>query len=391
MSKQTELKALSDVVKAIKKELGRLLGSNITVAIVSADGTISYIDNEMKKFSDFINSFAKENFQRLSLGDHSLPLSGTSIAFFKISQKSLVILNSDKGPVGQLLAFKGQMQKYAEKIDKCLEAVTEEEDTTASASAAVRVPVLTTSIANKKFEMDEAKVLNLINGENTVSDISKKTGMIHLKVDEILRKYQKKGWIKVKRLVIGTGKEEVPGIKAGSQPTGVIPLRPALKSTSETPPPLKSEVPPIMPSKTKAPTPITPSPPKSVPSPELPQIPKPTPKAPSYTPPQPSTPSPLEPEETVLVDLFLKKAQKLFNEEKRRLTSTLTINELVQEVINHLRSTTRKEVSDESKTNLNKILDKMCTEDKYFRKIQNEFIIFDVNGRKKLKELAAKG
>lgn len=192
LSKQAELKGLSDVVKSIKNELGHLLGSNIAVAIVSGDGIISYIDNELQKFSDFILTFVKENFQRLLLGDHSLPLSGTNIAFFKVSEKSLIILNSDKGPVGQLLAFKGQMQKYVNKIDKLIETLTSEEETKASAKAAVRVPELAVSIANKKFEMEEAKVLNLVNGKNTVSDISGRTGILQLKVDEILRKYQKR-------------------------------------------------------------------------------------------------------------------------------------------------------------------------------------------------------
>lgn len=276
MSKQPELKELPDIVKIIKDEIGRLLGTNIQCAIVSADGTINYIDPEIKKFSDFIISFTKGNFTLLQPGDHSLPLSGTNIAFFKVTQKSLVILNSDKGPVGQLLAFKGRMQKYGEKIDTLLEAAIVEEETKASAKAAVRVPVLTVSISNKKFGMEEAKVLHLVNGENTISDICEKTNIPQLKVDEILRRYQKKGWIKLKRLIIGAGKElEEPEVEEAPKAVSVPPVIS----------PMETEVQP-------KPLPV-----------EQPRIPKPPPAL-TLQPPHPPPPPPEASEENVLDELM---------------------------------------------------------------------------------------
>jgi len=279
LSKQPELKELSDVVKILKEEIGRLLGTNIQCAIVSADGTINYIDPEITKFSDFIISFTKGNFTLLQPGDHSLPLSGTNIAFFKVTQKSLVILNSDKGPVGQLLAFKGRMQKYGEKIDLLLEAAIVEEETKASAKAAVRVPVLTVSISNKKFGMEEAKVLHLVNGENTISDICEKTGIPQLKVDEILRRYQKKGWIKLKRLIVGAGKElEEPEVEEGPKAVSVPPMKPPTETAVQPKAPLLEQ-------------PRIPKPPP-IPPPQPPQV------------PLPSPPSPVASEENVLDELM---------------------------------------------------------------------------------------
>jgi RNA polymerase subunit RPABC4/transcription elongation factor Spt4 len=304
VSKPSEIKELPDIVKIIKDEIGRLLGTRITVAIVNAEGNISYIDNEIKKFSDFIISFTKGNFSLLAAGDHSLPLSGTNIAFFKISEKALIILNSDKGPVGQLLAFKGRMQKYADKIDTLLEAAIVEEETKASAKAAVRVPVLTVSISNKKFAMEEAKVLHLVNGENTVSEICEKTGIPQLKVDEILRKYQKKAWIKLKRLIIGVGREEEPEVEATPPPTGAIAAQTKSASPSRAAPSLETEAQPRIPYKIGAKIPAVPSPSKSIPSPELSQIPKPIPEMPSYPPPKSPPPSPPESEGAVLDELM---------------------------------------------------------------------------------------
>jgi len=90
---------------------------------------------------------------------------------------------------------------------------------------------------------------------------------------------------------------------------------------------------------------------------------------------------------THLADIFLKMANELFSEEKRRIHSVLRIDELVQEVIAHLSKVTGEEISNENKVSLYTILDRICTEYKYLKKIKNDYIIFDENGRKRLKEL----
>lgn len=224
MSEIDEITKLPELINVIKADVGRLLGGDVTVAIVNSAADIKYIDAEIQDFTDFIISFTKGNFELLSIGDHSLPLSGTNIAFFKVSAKSLVILNSSKGPVGQLLAFKGRMGKYSAKIDELLESAPAAAEEKVPAKAAARVPVLTVSISNKKFAMEEAKVLHLVNGQNTITDICARTKLPQLKVDEILRKYQKKKWIKLKRLIIGVA--ATPAAKPAKKPVPKPPVSP---------------------------------------------------------------------------------------------------------------------------------------------------------------------
>lgn len=89
-----------------------------------------------------------------------------------------------------------------------------------------------------------------------------------------------------------------------------------------------------------------------------------------------------------IANIFLKKAQELFSEEKRRYRSVLNVSELVEEVANDLRTGGSEELSDERKRDLYNIMEKLCTEDKLFKKIREEYIIFDENGRKRLKELS---
>ena len=240
-----QIKKLPDLVKVIKADIGPLLGSNITVAVVNQEAELKYIDDAIQKFSDFIISFTKGNFELLSVGDHSLPLSGTNIAFFKVSNNALVILNSDKGPVGQLLAFKGRMQRYSLKLDELLASIPAVDEVKAPAKAAVRVPVLTVSIKSKKFGMEEAKVLHLVNGENTISDICEKTRLPQLKVDEILRKYQKKRWIKLKRVIIGV--PEAPAKKPAKLPPSTIKEAAATPAVVAPPPVAPAPQPPVQP------------------------------------------------------------------------------------------------------------------------------------------------
>jgi hypothetical protein len=120
MSKETEgYKNLDDVVVQIKEDMERLLANPIQIGVVDKDSNIKYIDDELEeKYGDFISSFVKGNFDLLSNGEHSLPLSGVNVGFFKISDLSLIVLYSESGPVGQLLAFKGKMGKYTEDINK---------------------------------------------------------------------------------------------------------------------------------------------------------------------------------------------------------------------------------------------------------------------------------
>jgi len=90
---------------------------------------------------------------------------------------------------------------------------------------------------------------------------------------------------------------------------------------------------------------------------------------------------------TSLADIFLKKAEKLFSEERKRFQSVLSIDELIREVIVYFSIIIRESIADENKNGLLTIFDRICAEYKYFRKIKKDYVIFDENGRNRLKEL----
>jgi hypothetical protein len=241
MSKETEgYKNLDDVVVQIKEDMERLLANPIQIGVVDKDSNIKYIDDELEeKYGDFISSFVKGNFDLLSNGEHSLPLSGVNVGFFKISDLSLIVLYSESGPVGQLLAFKGKMGKYTEDINKFILEEAKPKKEKKIEKTAYRVPIKQDGLEKKKFSMIEAKVIHLIDGKNTIEAICEKTNLPRLKVDEIIKKYQKKGWVKLKRVIITDREfeeEEKAEAETVRKPKPLIkkePIKPEIKEKEE--------------------------------------------------------------------------------------------------------------------------------------------------------------
>ena len=121
-----ELAKLDSIAKEIVSKMGNILGVRIHLAIMDRLGTMHYMDRELESFKPFLTSFVSNNFRYLKVGDHSLPISGKNIMFFRMSDKVMVILYSAKGRIGQFLSFKSMMPKYQQKIDELVKDIEPE-------------------------------------------------------------------------------------------------------------------------------------------------------------------------------------------------------------------------------------------------------------------------
>ncbi|MHA1230362.1 MAG: hypothetical protein ACTSPQ_06915, partial [Candidatus Helarchaeota archaeon] len=154
-----------------------------------------------------------------------IPLGGVNLAFFKPGNNFLIIIHSKKGPIGQLLSFKKIMANYTGKISELIGDVTPSERSITMPppkieipkekiekierkpearvrSRARRVPLLMKEMTGKeKFKIDTAKVLELCDGTNSIEEIAEKTNLPKLKVDMIIKQFEKKGWIKISRVI----------------------------------------------------------------------------------------------------------------------------------------------------------------------------------------------
>ncbi|MHA1357637.1 MAG: hypothetical protein ACTSRC_05975 [Candidatus Helarchaeota archaeon] len=201
------------IVKEITSHLKSILVSRAYIAIIDAAGTIHYIDTPaFDEYIFFIQRYTKKNFHLLKIGNHSIPFGGVSLAFFKISLKALVILYMPKGPVGQLLVFKPIMAKWAEKLDELIGEIEVQSSTVdlctpieqemKQITTVKRVPLLVKPLPNKrKYSMDVATVLQYCDGTYSLEEICDETKFSRLKVDLILREYQKKKFIKILRVL----------------------------------------------------------------------------------------------------------------------------------------------------------------------------------------------
>jgi hypothetical protein len=90
-----------------------------------------------------------------------------------------------------------------------------------------------------------------------------------------------------------------------------------------------------------------------------------------------------------LADIFLNKARELFSEEDRRYKSVLGREELIEGVMKQMNADFGQQINAETKAAFDSFLEKLCDEYKYFKKIQNKYIIFDKSGRERLEALLA--
>jgi hypothetical protein len=216
-------KAIYNIVKDISSLFGTILGARPYLAIIDGAGIFHYIDTPLEEYEEFVKTFTTSNFHLLRPGDHSLPLGGINLAFFKISKKVMIVLYTKKGRAGQLLAFKSQMDKWAPQIDELVgeveilappiqiptehveeepELIQEESEIQVKSHGLRTIPSLIRELTGKeKFPLDVATIFQYCDGEHSIEEICQLTDYPRLKVDNIIRKYQKKKWIDVKRVL----------------------------------------------------------------------------------------------------------------------------------------------------------------------------------------------
>ncbi|MHA1270049.1 MAG: hypothetical protein ACTSPY_09715 [Candidatus Helarchaeota archaeon] len=206
--------ALYQITKKLVSEIGPMLTSRPYIAIIDKYGKVHFKNDILfDKYNDFMSNFVNKNFNFLRVGDHSIPISGLNMVFFKVSQKIVLVIYMKQGLIGQLLAFKKQMGRYALELDQYIELEAPEgvvEEVAPAVEEAVPeeevieeeeikiIPQLIKQIRKKdKFPLKDIVVLNLCDGANTVKQIAEQANVDLLTVWNILDEYKKKKYIKI--------------------------------------------------------------------------------------------------------------------------------------------------------------------------------------------------
>lgn len=247
--------ALYQISKRVAQEMGGILGVRVYISVLDPQGRILITDSAYdEELTNFLFNFVSKNYQFLDYGDHSFPISGKNLAIFRLSN-SVLTLFTLKGHLGQLLAFKSKIDKYDIMIKPHMAGVspvtqtlavedapapdtpslkdqvsgllddlisektqtqtqtqsTEVQSTAAEAAPAPaprlstkkvqRVPKLIRDLTSKdKFPIEEIQVLQACDGYRNFKEISEKTDIPQLRVEELVKKYTKKGLLKLKRI-----------------------------------------------------------------------------------------------------------------------------------------------------------------------------------------------
>ncbi len=216
---------LERLVKNIRASYSKLFVTTAYIAIVDAVGTFHYLDT--RAFDEhlyFIQNYVKDNFTLMTVGDCTIPFGGISLAFFKVSPKAIIVLYAPKGPSGQLLGFKIKMHEWAEQIDELIgdldtqpktpslqQSCPKDLETVPTPSvppmekkvdSIKQVPLLIRPLSSKeKFPLEDTQVLQYCDGTSSIAEICALTNFPLLKVELIVRQYQKKNWLKILRTV----------------------------------------------------------------------------------------------------------------------------------------------------------------------------------------------
>jgi len=221
------------IIKELSAVMAKHVSSRVYFCIIDENGGIKYIDEDLMEYKDFIINFTKQNFRLLSIGDYSIPLSGRSVVFFKPAKNYLIILYAKKGLVGELLTFKRISSKLSAGLELMIDRVIPSaENVFIESSSEIeqylkkelelrknqedkpllevtdrrideiykpkRVPILVKAIdPNFKMNLDEITILSLCTGKFSIEYIAKSLSVELPKVEKIIKKFEKLGWLKV--------------------------------------------------------------------------------------------------------------------------------------------------------------------------------------------------
>ena len=208
-----------EIAKEIVNIFGKIFAARPYIAILDANGNIFFKEDQLKAHIDYIQNFVKANFNLLEVGDHSLPLGGVNLAFFKVSPKAIIVIYITKGFTGQLLAFRSRMQEWSAKIDELIGPITLLQDLSPAPKKEIiaessqsgsgtltqslkRLPMLVKKLDGKeKFPIEVATILQFCDGKHSVEEICEKTSYPKVKVNQIISEYQKKKWVDLKKVM----------------------------------------------------------------------------------------------------------------------------------------------------------------------------------------------
>ena len=221
MAKKSE--SFYDICREIEAIFGKIFAARPYMAVIDAIGAIRYSEPQLDPHIAYIQNFIRMNFNLLNVGDHSIPLGGINLAFFKVSKKAVVVLFTQKGFTGQLLAFRSRMLEWSQRIDELIgDLVTQisslnmpaEVEPAVSGSPPSgssvgvpqnfkEVPVIIKQLTGKeKFPLEVATILQYCDGKHSIEEICEETTCPKVKVNQILTEYQKKKWLDFKKVLV---------------------------------------------------------------------------------------------------------------------------------------------------------------------------------------------
>ena len=222
---------LNDAIEELREKMGRISSKTPYIALINKNAEVKFLDSELKDQENYMKEYIGSNFDLIANGEYSLPFSGLLLGFFKISEEAVLVLYLEEGKIGNLLAFRGVIDSMIQKLDTSLIALQKTEEIEDMAYQIFRLrklsdedlaakipvfeemsdegsqpseyislsqifPLLDNKYSKKKFSFKESLIIQFCDGEHSIEEISKKSGYSDYDVQDVILKYEKKGWLK---------------------------------------------------------------------------------------------------------------------------------------------------------------------------------------------------
>ncbi len=193
----------------------KLKKAKIEESIENAEWALSigYYKEAISHFNEAINLFkAIEEFDMAKWCEEMIELTKmmelqTEVEAYSQSEEEATQINHvdipDTGEASSVTTKKAELLKMIEKSTKktAPKDITKKEIKPKPKKYAQRRPFLVKKLGKQKLPFLDLKVLRLCDGTNNIENICKKSDLPLIKVNEILKKYQKKKLLRIKRVI----------------------------------------------------------------------------------------------------------------------------------------------------------------------------------------------
>ncbi len=210
--READLEVIENSLITISREIGERVGIRVYLSILDASGCTIFQNSHLKEqFEDF-SMMLSQFIPYLDEKEYSIPFSNKNLMFYKPTKKTVLVIFSERGKIGQLFSCKKIINKYSSELDEIVEKIQlnvkkiEEKPLIHLKKPQIKIlkkekiPLdikLSGSIENFMMSLDEHKILQSCRNNKSIYEMSKEFNKSIGEINELIFNFLNKGIIRI--------------------------------------------------------------------------------------------------------------------------------------------------------------------------------------------------